>query len=275
MEGDITAAGSLLQLKHNKTYNRKERKEEMKQPEIFNGSGSKAGLITLIVAMVMLVLAPFCYAAQSPEGSNTTPEPQSASDVNGTIDNVNNGTEGEWILVTPYDKKERDGKTIEKKLIKGYRQLKNAETPADLITKGDIVAVAEEAAGHYIDPDNLVVRDLFNLTGSDDVEFPLKVKYELNLGDDEWVVLIHYLGDKDWEVLDNDRVVNNGDGTIEVTTDEYGLYAFVTEKVPTSDQKLNGFNWIWILIIVLIVIAGLIVFAVVRRRKNGRTEKIE
>lgn len=246
----------------------------MKRFNVLYRSSTKAGFILLIIITALVAIAPLCYATQSPDGPDTTPNPQKAWDSGGEIDNVNNGTEGEWILVTPYDKKERDGKYIEEKLIDGYNQLKSAETPAELVDRGDMAAMAKEASGHDVDPDDMVVRDLFNLTGSEDVEFPLKVKYELKLGEGEWVVLIHYLGDKKWEVMDNDCVVNNEDGTITVTTYEYGLYAFVTEKVPTANKQLDGFNWLWIIIIAIIVIAGLIIYAFIRRRKNGQREEI-
>ena len=65
--------------------------------------------------------------------------------------------------------------------------------------------------------------------------------FQLGIGADDHVFCLHnYEGDQ-WELIDQERTVNNGNGTVTVTFDSLSPVAFVVEKtegaVPAGGQE--------------------------------------
>jgi len=120
-----------------------------------------------------------------------------------------------------------------------------------------------------------VVRDLFDVTVvSRELEEALAPKgqtitlrFNLNVAADTELEVRTYKNDEWVDVVD---VVNNGDGTVSVTFEDFCPVAFIVGHVQMAGEK-DSTCWIWwVVIIVALLLIALLIFLLWRNKKNKK-----
>lgn len=156
-----------------------------------------------------------------------------------------------------------------------YTQLSNAKTKLSVIipAMNDIV---KKALGNGKNADNLIVRDLFDVSlvceESNklllDEEHRLVVTFNIGVKKDQFVTAMKYNTTTDaWETIY--KVTNNGDGTVTCEFDHLCPIAFLVEggdAAQTGDDSVSLYVWVAI----AAVAAGLIVVLFVIKNKKEK-----
>ena len=123
-------------------------------------------------------------------------------------------------------------------LTNAYEQIQQADTIADLVpTIGDFL----QAIGSASQVADLVVRDVFDvsLTGTA-AEYlaqegnNITLRFDLGLAPSATLIVLHNYEGSNWEIIPDDRVVQNADGTVDVTFDSLSPIAFVVDSTETD-----------------------------------------
>ncbi len=168
----------------------------------------------------------------------------------------------ECIIITPVRLVESSNELTEaekKEMLAVYKELKEKGTSA-------LPALEKK---------DLVIRDLFKISSdcNDIKEFlpvegnTLSMQFKLNLGAKDHIEAVIYV-DGAWSKV---PVVNNGDGTVTVKFDKFGIVAFLTETAGTSPDTGDSSNADMALWISLMGVSAalLVVLTVASRRKNA------
>lgn len=142
------------------------------------------------------------------------------------------------LIVTPISQASQAAQAISEMLSNAYEQIQQADTIADLVpTIGDFL----QAIGSAAQVADLVVRDVFDvsLTGTA-AEYlaqegnNITLRFDLGLAPSATLIVLHNYEGSNWEIIPDDRVVQNADGTVDVTFDSLSPIAFVVDSTETD-----------------------------------------
>lgn len=142
------------------------------------------------------------------------------------------------LIVTPISQASQAAQAISEMLTNAYEQIQQADTIADLVpTIGDFL----QAIGSAAQVADLVVRDVFDvsLTGTA-AEYlaqegnNITLRFDLGLAPSATLIVLHNYEGSNWEIIPDDRVVQNADGTVDVTFDSLSPIAFVVDSTETD-----------------------------------------
>ena len=148
------------------------------------------------------------------------------------------GVDAGEITVTPVSALDQAAADISEMLTNAYEQIQQADTIADLVpTIGDFL----QTIGSASQVADLVVRDVFDvsLTGTA-AEYlaqegnAITIRFQLNIAPTSTLLVLHNYEGSNWEVIDDDKVVINNDGSVDVTFDSLSPVAFVVDQTETD-----------------------------------------
>lgn len=131
-------------------------------------------------------------------------------------------------------------------LSNAYEQIQQADTIADLVpTIGDFLQTIGSAAQVA----DLVVRDVFDvsLTGTA-AEYlaqegnNITLRFDVGVAPSATLIVLHNYEGSNWEIIPDDRVVQNADGTVDVTFDSLSPIAFVVDSTETDTSASTDAN---------------------------------
>lgn len=143
------------------------------------------------------------------------------------------------ITVTPVSALDQAAADISEMLSNAYEQIQQANTIADLVpTIGEFLQSIGNTVTQVAD---LVVRDVFDvsLTGTA-AEYlaqegnNITLRFDLGLAPSATLIVLHNYEGSNWEIIPDDRVVQNADGTVDVTFDSLSPIAFVVDSTETD-----------------------------------------
>ena len=95
----------------------------------------------------------------------------------------------------------------------------------------------------------------------------ITLRFNLHVAADTELEVRTYKNDEWVDVVD---VVNNGDGTVSVTFEDFCPVAFIVGHVQMAGEK-DSTCWIWwIVIIVALLLIALLIFLLWRNKKNKK-----
>lgn len=142
------------------------------------------------------------------------------------------------LVVTPISQVSQAAQAISEMLTKAYEQIQQADTIADLAPDvGDFL----QTIGSASQVADLVVRDVFDvsLTGTA-AEYlaqegnSITLRFDLGLAPSATLIVLHNYEGSNWEIIPDDRVVQNADGTVDVTFGSLSPIAFVVDSTETD-----------------------------------------
>ena len=150
------------------------------------------------------------------------------------------GVDATQITVTPVSDLTNAPEEVRVMLENAYEQIQQADTVADLVPDVDLGQVLQ-AMGSIAQVADLVVRDVFDVSVSGAAAEYLAqegnnitFRFGLNLAPTATLIFLHNYEGSNWEVIDNDRVVINADGSVDVTFDSLSPVAFVVDQTETD-----------------------------------------
>lgn len=195
--------------------------------------------IVVILSAILLVVAlavPSFAASFTPSVEQKgAPTVVSATDADG-----NAIADGE-VIVTPVSAADSADAAIADGLKAAYEQIKAAATLTDIAPSiGDYL----KEIGSEASVEDLVVRDLFDVsvTGAAAESSPITVRFNLGLSQSATLIVLHNYEGSNWEIIPDDRVVQNADGTVDVTFDSLSPIAFVVDSTETDTSASTDAN---------------------------------
>ena len=150
------------------------------------------------------------------------------------------------LIVTPISQASQAAQAISEMLTNAYEQIQQANTIADLVpTIGDFL----QAIGSASQVADLVVRDVFDvsLTGTA-AEYlaqegnNITLRFDVGVAPSATLIVLHNYEGSNWEIIPDDRVVQNADGTVDVTFDSLSPIAFVVDSTETDTSASTDAN---------------------------------
>lgn len=204
----------------------------------------------LLAALLLFTMAlPASAAVNFVDSVEQKPAPavesmtdESGNEVSAIIRDENgeeiHGVDAGEITVTPVSALEQAAEAISEILSNAYEQIQQADTIADLVPSiGDFL----QTIGSASQVADLVVRDVFDvsLTGTA-AEYlaqegnNITLRFDLGLAPSATLIVLHNYEGSNWEIIPDDRVVQNADGTVDVTFDSLSPIAFVVDSTETD-----------------------------------------
>ena len=156
------------------------------------------------------------------------------------------GVDAGEVTVTPISSLAQAAGAIGEMLQNAFEQIQQADTIADLVpTIGDFL----QAIGSAAQVADLVVRDVFDvsLTGSA-AEYlaqggnNVTLRFDVGIAPSATLIVLHNYEGSNWEIIPDDRVVQNADGTVDVTFDSLSPIAFVVDSTETDTSASTDAN---------------------------------
>ena len=150
------------------------------------------------------------------------------------------------LIVTPISQASQAAQAISEMLTNAYEQIQQADTIADLVpTIGEFL----QAIGSAAQVADLVVRDVFDvsLTGTA-AEYlaqegnNITLRFDVGVAPSATLIVLHNYEGSNWEIIPDDRVVQNADGTVDVTFDSLSPIAFVVDSTETDTSASTDAN---------------------------------
>lgn len=158
-------------------------------------------------------------------------------DANG---NEVHGVDASQMSITPVSDLTSAPAAVREMLEAAYQQIQEVATVADLVPDVDVGAVLQRM-GSTANVADLVVRDVFDVSVSGAAAEYLAqegnnitFRFALNIAPTATLLVFHNYEGSNWEVIDNDRVVINADGSVDVTFDSLSPVAFVVDSTETD-----------------------------------------
>ena len=247
-------------------------------------------VIALVAALTVPALAveftPSAETKAAPEVVQQTDESGNSVDVivyneDGTV--AEDTGEYTVVITSASNPSAAPSEEIAEQLADAKEQVQDADTVAELTSGMNVAlqmakAASADAADKEVNMDDLVVRDLFDVTimkGGEIVEdigattFTVKT----NLKEDEMYFVLHNYADDEWEVVEDTSLAANGDLTITLTS--RSPIAIVTpgtvaaaagDGAPTSPQTGENAS-LWLVLGIVFAAAAAVMFTV--GRKSG------
>ena len=150
------------------------------------------------------------------------------------------------LIVTPISQASQAAQAISEMLTNAYEQIQQADTIADLVpTIGEFL----QTIGSASQVADLVVRDVFDvsLTGTA-AEYlaqegnNITLRFDVGVAPSATLIVLHNYEGSNWEIIPDDRVVQNADGTVDVTFDSLSPIAFVVDSTETDTSASTDAN---------------------------------
>ena len=222
----------------------------------------KLTTLLLTAALVMAMLVPASAASFTPSvEAKEAPTVQGVTASDGTtVDAIIYDATGAEVvgvatgnlIVTPIAQASSADAEISESLTAAYEQIASAASLTEIVP--DIASYIPADSGLTVD--DLVVRDVFDvtLTGTyadylAEEGNTITIRFELDLDPSATLIVLHNYSGSDWEVISDDLVVQNADGSVDVTFSSLSPIAFVTdaanvdvsysETSPTTGESAN------------------------------------
>ena len=156
------------------------------------------------------------------------------------------GVDAGEVTVTPISSLAQAAGAIGEMLQNAFEQIQQADTIADLVPSiGDFL----QSIGSAAQVADLVVRDVFDvsLTGSA-AEYlaqggnNVTLRFDVGIAPSATLIVLHNYEGSNWEIIPDDRVVQNADGTVDVTFDSLSPIAFVVDSTETDTSASTDAN---------------------------------
>ena len=142
------------------------------------------------------------------------------------------------LIVTPISQASQAAQAISEMLTNAYEQIQQADTIADLVpTIGEFLQTIDSASQVA----DLVVRDVFDVSVSGEAaEFlaqegnNITLRFDVGVAPSATLIVLHNYEGSNWEIIPDDRVVQNADGTVDVTFDSLSPIAYVVDSTETD-----------------------------------------
>ena len=151
------------------------------------------------------------------------------------------------LVVTPVSKAtDASSPEAAARLAEAYQQVQAAKTLTDLAP--EVGTVLMQMPGN-VSADNMVVRDLFDVSVDEDTQALLDagnsvtVTMQANIAEGKTLVVLQYVNGV-WTVIDPAYVVINADGTVSITLATAGTLAFATES-DDSGSSADGVAYLF------------------------------
>lgn len=151
------------------------------------------------------------------------------------------GVSPDNLIVTPLSAAGQTNDAAGAMLASAYEQLQTANTLADIVPSiGDfLTSLGSEAA-----VEDLGVRDIFDVSVTGDAAEYLAedgngitLRFDLKLSPSALLIVLHNYSGSDWEIIPEDRVVQNADGTVDVTFESLSPIAFVVDNQESEENN--------------------------------------
>ena len=204
-------------------------------------------LAVLMVAVMALPAAAVDFnpsVEQKPAPSVETITDASGNEVSAIIRDENgeevHGVDAAELIVTPISAIAQAAEHISEMLQSAYEQIQQAETVQDLVPDFDLGSALQQM-GRPSAVEDLVVRDVFDVSVEGDAaQFlaqegnNITIRFDLGISVSSTLLVFHNYEGSNWEVIDDDKVVINNDGSVDVTFDSLSPVAFVVDKTETD-----------------------------------------
>lgn len=141
------------------------------------------------------------------------------------------------IIVTPVSNRQNAAEDIKNSLEDTYNEIKNAKSLSELVSglETQLKKITDK-----VKATDLVVSDLFDVKLPTDIEeklrageITLKIRFDVGVKKDELLMVMVKCDDK-WELIAQENVQNNGDGTVDVTFDKFCPVAFIKDSASVN-----------------------------------------
>lgn len=201
----------------------------------------------LLVAMALPASAAVNFVdsvEQKPAPTVETVTDASGNEVSAIIQDASgnevHGVTADQMSITPVSGAANAPAEIREQLEAAYEQIQNAASVADLVPDVDVASLLS-AIGSSSSVEDLVVRDVFDVSVSGEAaEFlaqegnAITIRFQLNIAPSSTLLVLHNYEGSNWEVIDDDKVVINNDGSVDVTFDSLSPVAFVMDQTETD-----------------------------------------
>ena len=150
------------------------------------------------------------------------------------------GVTADQMSITPVSGAANAPAEIREQLEAAYEQIQNAASVANLVPDVDVASLLS-AMGSSSSVEDLVVRDVFDVSVSGEAaEFlaqegnAITIRFQLNIAPSSTLLVLHNYEGSNWEVINDDKVVINNDGSVDVTFDSLSPVAFVVDQTETD-----------------------------------------
>lgn len=223
--------------------------------------------ILSICLMMALVVIMSVNAFAAPNGFVSSPSGTAAPDLVGATNESEDCTAG--IIITPYSERDKLPKDVREKMEKAYEDIIDAADLTEL--NEDLAELAKEKG---VDPEDLAVSDLFDISYSDCEEHDDHGHFDIVLKDSSlkgFVGLLHKNGDN-WELVKDAKVKKvNGEWHLTFTTDDFAPFAIVVDTSASSSSPQTGDNS---MINLYAAILAAVVFALIVLLIQSRKQKV-
>ena len=240
--------------------------------------------LMLSITAVLMSAAVFSTAAFAAFAPSI--EQKGAPEVTGAVIMDKDGNEVDTVdigsvTIVPVAEAETLPEEQQGQLTDAYQQLADADDPVAVVPEvADLMSDFNESAEQEITAEDLVVRDLFDVTVPEEIMeagATVAITFNVAVKENQFVVALHNYEDDKWEAL---PTTNNGDGTITAVFGSFSPVAIVVgevaaegetgetdEKGPTSPQTSDIDFTPWV--VMAVVAAGAVVLAARKAHKRG------
>ena len=201
----------------------------------------------LLVAMALPASAAVNFVdsvEQKPAPTVETITDASGNEVSAIIQDASGnevaGVTADQMSITPVSGAANAPAEIREQLEAAYEQIQNAASVANLVPDVDVASILQ-TMGSSSSVEDLVVRDVFDVSVSGEAaEFlaqegnAITIRFQLNIAPSSTLLVLHNYEGSNWEVIDDDKVVINNDGSVDVTFDSLSPVAFVVDQTETD-----------------------------------------
>lgn len=167
------------------------------------------------------------------------------------------------IVITPHAEKDELPETLQTLMDKAYKEISEA---SDLTELNEALAKLVEEMG--VAGEDLAVSDLFDIHVTDCDFHDGHVDFDIVLDADmlkNFVGLLHMNKDGEWELVEDAKVVNNGEH-LQFSVETLSPFAIVVDA--GEDAPKDNCCWHWIIIAILIIVIVALILCLAKRKKK-------
>lgn len=147
------------------------------------------------------------------------------------------------LIVTPVAQADEAAENIRTSLQAAYEQIRNVSSLNELVPNLETVLAG---VAPDVSVDELVVRDLFDVSVDEQVRALLEagnsieLQFRLGVAADDLVICLHNYSEDNWEVIDQQNVVNDGDGSVTVRFTSLSPIAFAVKNTSGNSAATTA-----------------------------------
>jgi hypothetical protein len=220
----------------------------------------KVFAMILAVVMVLTLSVSVCAApgkfVQSPSHNSA---PHLISVVKGSEDCTAE------LIITPYNERNKLPTELKTLLEKAYSEIASSDDLTKLNADLAALAATQKIAGV-----NLKVSDLFDIRYEGCTNHDETHSFTIVLGADtlrRFVGLLHMNLNGEWELIDNAKVINNGEA-LSFTVSDFSPFAIVVDTSESGDSPVTGISTDIVIYGALMLISALAILVLVVSNKK-------